>query len=425
MIENPPELPFDGNALEILFDEKYSAHLKKADDEYLYWSKAKYISPKDVLPENFWAAIKYSRRSKSRQIQFNNKYTKYTFTFFETLFMQRLLHEFDMNFGGTLISSDTVSEKQRQSYLISSLMEEAIASSKMEGAATTRKVAKEMLIRHSKPKDKSEQMIVNNYSTIRYLSEIKNENLTPAMILEIHKRITEKTLENPDDEGKFRREDNIVVQDAVSGEIAHVPPSALEIEPFIKDLCDFANTDREFIHPIVKAIIIHFMISFLHPFADGNGRTARSLFYWFMLKKGYWITEFLSISRVIYGSKSQYEKSFLYTEIDGCDLNYFIQYNLEVLHKAFDELNVYLKRKTDEQNALLEYRNEGISERQAQILKVIAKSPKKIFIAKDFETRLGVSIKTARTDLEELVKRGFIESVPVNKRLVGYVGKPR
>lgn len=422
MIENPPELPFDGNALEILFDEKYSACLKKADDEYLYWNKAKYIVPKDVRPEDFWAAIKYSRRSKSRQIQFNNKYI---FTFFETLFMQQSLHEFDMNFGGTLISSDTVSEKQRQSYLISSLMEEAIASSKMEGAATTRKVAKEMLIRHSKPKDKSEQMIVNNYSTIRYLSEIKNENLTPAMILEIHKRITENTLENPDDEGKFRSEDNIVVQDAVSGEIAHIPPSALEIEPFIKDLCDFANTDREFIHPIVKAIIIHFMISFLHPFADGNGRTARSLFYWFMLKKGYWITEFLSISRVIYGSKSQYEKSFLYTEIDGCDLNYFIQYNLEVLRKAFDELNIYLKRKTDEQNALLEYRNEGISERQAQILKIIEKTPKKIFIAKDFETRLGVSTKTARTDLEELVKRGFVESVPVNKRLVGYVGKPK
>lgn len=422
MIENPPELPFDGNALEILFDEKYSACLKKADDEYLYWNKAKYIVPKDVRPEDFWAAIKYSRRSKARQIQFNNKYI---FTFFETLFMQQSLHEFDMNFGGTLISSDTVSEKQRQSYLISSLMEEAIASSKMEGAATTRKVAKEMLIRHSKPKDKSEQMIVNNYSTIRYLSEIKNENLTPAMILEIHKRITENTLENPDDEGKFRSEDNIVVQDAVSGEIAHIPPSALEIEPFIKDLCDFANTDREFIHPIVKAIIIHFMISFLHPFADGNGRTARSLFYWFMLKKGYWITEFLSISRVIYGSKSQYEKSFLYTEIDGCDLNYFIQYNLEVLRKAFDELNIYLKRKTDEQNALLEYRNEGISERQAQILKIIEKTPKKIFIAKDFETRLGVSTKTARTDLEELVKRGFVESVPVNKRLVGYVGKLR
>ena len=64
-----------------------------------------------------------------------------------------------------------------------------------------------------------------------------------------------------------------------------------------------------FIHPVIKAIIIHFVISFLHPFVDGNGRTVRSFFYWYMLKKGYALTEFLSISRIIYANKVKYEKA--------------------------------------------------------------------------------------------------------------------
>ena len=72
-----------------------------------------------------------------------------------------------------------------------------------------------------------------------------------------------------------------------------------------------------FIHPIVKGIIIHFLIAFIHPFVDGNGRTASAIFYWYMLRKGYWLTEYLSISRIISRSKRQYEKAYLYTECDG------------------------------------------------------------------------------------------------------------
>lgn len=55
------------------------------------------------------------------------------------------------------------------------------------------------------------------------------------------------------------------------------------------------------------------MIAYMHPFVDGNGRTARALFYWYMLKSGYWLTEYLSISRVIAKSKSPM-KMLIYTQ---------------------------------------------------------------------------------------------------------------
>lgn len=252
--------------------------------------------------------------------------------------MHQLLHEFDIAFSGTLMPFDTLSQKDSQYFLLSSAMEEAIASGQMEGASTTRRVAKDMLRKRAKPRNKDQQMIVNNYNTIRFLAEHKDRPLDTAFLLEIHRSISEKTLADPMDEGAFRSTDDIVVMDELRGKVAHLPPSHTEIGSYIADLCDFANSDHTYIHPIVKAIIIHFIISYAHPFSDGNGRTARTLFYWYLLKKGYRLMEFLSVSRIIYRSKEQYERVFLYAEHDGLDMGYFIQYNLESLKKSFDEL---------------------------------------------------------------------------------------
>lgn len=265
-------------------------------------------------------------------------------------------------------------------------------------------------------------MILNNYNTIRFLSDMKNQNLSKELLLEIHKRISEKTLDNSNDEGKFRDTNDIVVANSVTGEVAYTPPDFSEIDLVVRDLCNFANNDDGvFIHPIIKAIIIHFVISFLHPFVDGNGRTARSLFYWYMLKKGYWLTEFLSISRIIYKTKSTYEKVFLYTEHDNFDLGYFINYNLNVLEKAFEELKKYLDKKAREQNKLLELRNiSGLNERQAKIIQLEIKNPGNIYTVKDLLITLGASTKTVRADLDGLVDLGYFVKKQINKRLIGY-----
>lgn len=422
MIENPPVITNENvlpqpQLISILSNPKNYELLFKIEKEYSYWDKIKYLGTKELPSEILWQTIKFSRLVYANFVNFGD----YSFIFKISNYMQQLLHEFDMNFGGTLSGTTTISEKNRQYYLLSSIMEEAIASSQMEGANTTRKVAKEMLRKQIKPKDKSQQMIFNNYNTIRFLAEHKSDDLTPELLLEIHRRITEKTLDDSSDEGSFRKDNNIYVVNGITGEVAHEPPSYKQIPKIVEQLCDFANSDEIFIHPIVKAIIIHFMISFLHPFVDGNGRTARSLFYWYMLKKGYWMTEFLSISRIIYKKKGQYEKAFLYTEHDDLDLGYFIQYNLNVLNEAFEELKIYLSRKSTESNALLEFKKiPGINERQAHILKLITEQPGTIFECKNLINILGVSIKTVRTDLDGLVQLGFMTTVPINQRLVGY-----
>ena len=342
--------------------------------------------------------------------------------------MLALLHDFDMNLGGSLGTKSIIPATDKNYYLISSIMEEAIASSQMEGASTTRRIAKDMLRKRLKPINKSQQMIVNNYETISKISKGKQADFTIDGLHDIHRSIANKTLDNPEDEGVFRRNDDIFVVDGITGHVAHTPPSFTEIDAMIKDLCEFANSDNSenFIHPIIKGIIIHFALAYIHPFVDGNGRTARSLFYWYMIKKGYWLTEYLSISRIIYTNKKAYEKAFQYTENDGNDLSYFIQYHLDVMKKAFEELKKFLQRKIDEQQNVLRFVGiSNINERQRYVLKTISENKRTLFTPKELATQFDISARSARTDLQELVEMGYLSVTNLNKRALGYIKSER
>ncbi len=90
------------------------------------------------------------------------------------------------------------------------------------------------------------------------------------------------------------------------------------------------------------------MLSYEHPFVDGNGRVARALFYWLALREGYWLTEYVSISSVIAEAKISYGRAFLHTETDGADLTYFLIYHADILSRAVTRLMAFVERKRRE-----------------------------------------------------------------------------
>ena len=400
--------------------EEIVALVDKINEEYEYWDTVKYKKcTRKCSSKKLWTYVKVSRMRNMLSV-----WPQFSILLGITNQMQRICHEFDMNFGGSWGTSAIISGDSKEQYLVSSLMEEAIFSSQMEGAATTRQVAKEMLRKKMTPKDKSQQMIANNYQTIQFVVQNQNTPLSEELLQRIHRLMTENTLDNPEDAGRFRTNDDVVVENGITHEIVHRPPSYTEIPSFIKDLCKFFNEEKPkvFIHPIIRGIIIHFMIAYMHPFVDGNGRTARALFYWYMLKQGYWLTEYLSISRVIAKSKKSYEKSFLYTEMDSKDMGYFVSYNLRVLELSFKQLQRYLKRKQEEKKAANTFLQLGdINERQAQIVKMFVDNPKEVITVKDVQSKFFVSATTAKGDIMGLVNRGLLNEFAFNKVKRGYV----
>lgn len=399
---------------------KIKEMVEKINVDFEYWDTVKYKKcPPDCTPTDLWTYVKAARIKSAITV-----WEKYGISLSLTNNMQKKCHEIDMNWGGSWGADATIDSKTKEQYLVSSLMEEAIYSSMMEGASTTRKVAKEMLRKKVAPKDKSQQMIHNNYQTIQFIIAHKNEPLTEDLLLHIHGLMTENTMLSPDDAGRFRTNNDVVVENGITHETVHTPPSYDEIPQFISDLCLFfnQNDDKQFIHPIIRGIIIHFMISYIHPFADGNGRTARAMFYWYMLRKGYWLTEYLSISRVIAKSKKSYEKAFLYAEADQMDIGYFVAYNLRVLEQSFQQLQNYIKRKQSEKNdALILMQIGDINERQAQIIKHFDTSPNAMLTIKDIQTKFMISPTTAKADVMGLVKRGILAEIALNKIKRGYI----
>lgn len=428
MIEQPPKIKIGTNSPLTLILESNKAlnNLKdkdfiKIEEDYLYWDKIKYLKIEDIQGEDLWKFIKIARHLNEKDIKIGediNVNVKYNIN----EYLQQKLHYLDFNFGAGLQKEQLLTDLDKQQYLDEALMEESIFSSRIEGAVTTRVVAKEMLRKNKKPKNKSERMILNNYKTIQYISEHQNEDISIEKLYEIHRLVTKNTLEEKE-VGVFRTTNDINVVNELTGEVVHRPPSFKELHELMKSLCDFFNHNpkEDFIHPIVKGSILHFLMGYIHPFTDGNGRTARAIFYWYLLKNGYWLTEYLSVSRIIMKTKAQYEKAYLYTEIDEMDVTYFIHYQVKVLTRAFEALKDYVAEKKKEQTKLLKYLRKGdINERQAAVLQKLEEDKNRFFTVKEIENTFGITNQTARTDMEELVEKGFLKKIPVDKKSFSY-----
>ncbi|WP_100611076.1 Fic family protein [Confluentibacter lentus] len=421
MIERAPKIELNeqeelirvANAL-----NQISSQFKKIQKEYLYWDKIKYLQHS----ENLWTITKTLRKINQRIILIEESQKSLRLEYNTNDFLQQKLHYLDFNFGAGLQKEQLLTDLDKQDYLKNALMEESIFSSMIEGATTTRVKAKDMLRKNKKPKNKSEQMILNNYKTIQYISEHQDEAISKEKLYDIHRLVTENTLED-ENIGVFRDNNEVNVVNEITGEIVHTPPNFEELEELMSSFCHFFNNNpkEDFIHPIVKGSILHFLIGYIHPFVDGNGRTARAIFYWYLLKNGYWLTEYLSISRVILKTKTQYEKAYLYTEIDDMDVTYFIHYQVKVLLRAFEELKTYVAKKKKEQSKLSKYlKLENINERQAVILQKIEEDHNRFFTVKEIENIFSITNQTARTDIEELVSRGFLKKIAVNKKTSNY-----
>jgi len=385
--------------------------------EYPHWDKLFHITPPDGLTlEEWWLSIKLGRQKFYKQIPLRDK-DGHPFQFLITDPILEELFKIDLSAGGRIgVPSEVINPETRNQYYISSLIEEAITSSQLEGATTTREVAKQMIRDRRPPIDRSERMILNNYRTMHRIGEIKDKPLTKELIFELQSIVTENALDDPDASGRFRRtEEEIVVQD-LDGQIHHVPPRAEELESRVIALCAFANgeTPGSFIHPVLRSIILHFWLAYDHPFVDGNGRTARALFYWSMLHYGFWLCEFISISHIIRQAPVKYAKAYLYTETDENDLTYFIIYHIEVLRQAVAALDKYIGEKSQRLSVLeKKLRNHILlNHRQKAILSHALRHPNSLYTAQSHAASHGISFNTAKTDLSGLVSKQLLDIMP-------------
>jgi Fic family protein len=429
-VARAPSIP---ELLEKLSSEELGEAIRSAagarrGERYLHWDKLQHLDPPSGLSaEQWWCQIKLARESELRRLPLRDPAGQpFGFTLPDPVLKH--LHHIDQRCSGEVAMGEVVTSEREsgQRFLVNSLMEEAIRSSQLEGATTSRQAAKEMLRSGREPRDRSERMIANNYRALQFMREEMGDTLTLDSILELHRILTAGTLDNPSAAGRLQRPDEervaVYYRDEDEQPI-HRPPVAKELPERMDLLCTFANENDDsepFIHPVVRAILLHFWLAYDHPFEDGNGRTARILFFWAMQKRGYWLIEYLPISPILRNAPAKYTRAFMESETDNGDATYFLVHQLETIERALDEHDTYLQRKIAEVRDVerLLHGADGFNHRQLALLTDAVRHPGSTYSFSSHATSHRVTHETARADLSTLGARGLLTQRRKGRRYV-------
>lgn len=393
-------------------NSEIAAELKAANTSYEYWDKVRYtLLPENISPELFWSVVKFRRSGLyAEKIKIGIHIFKYLINP-EILKKLYFIEKFNAYSSFAL-------DKQNE-YRANAAMEEATASSRLEGADITAKAAKEILRTNASPSNESESMVINNYKALVFMERNTDKELSLELIKQLYRIIADSQSRDV-----FRQEGHSVrVVDIRDDAVLYEPPKSADIETLLLSLCDYINADTD-TNPVIKAAALHFLFAYIHPFRDGNGRAARILFYWYALKKGLGAFKYLPVSKTLRLIPSLYAKAFLYTEMDENDLTYFINFQLDVLAESVNSFEEYVRQSE------LSKPEEKIScgfgvklnLRHKSILRDFALNRQQRNI-EYFKNKLGIVYETARKDMMYLAKKGFLSKRKKSKEFVYSLSK--
>lgn len=274
-------------------------------------------------------------------------------------------------------------------------------------------------------RDRDIQEVINYRNVIDYLDEAISEKegdflaYTAEMVLKIHKLTTEKVI--PDEETGQLRRVQVVLRNALTGEIGYRPPPAVEVKYLLDDFLFWLNNpDSREIHTVIRAGISHYVLTAIHPFVEGNGRTARAFATMVLFAEGYDTRKFFSMEEHFDLDAAGYfgklvEVSNQATEIENRDLTPWIEYFVEALaielSKIKDKVrNLSVDMKIRDRVGEQVY----LSERQIKLMEYLQAQKEMTMIAARNLLPL-VSEDTILRDLKVLMEKGIVKKEGITK----------
>ena len=362
---------------------------------YLHWDELSRLAPpKGFTAQQWWLAVKFKRRQEYRPLPLIDQEGK---AFQLTLpdRVQELLHHLDRTSDQVPLLRAATNPDIVEGHRFRARVVEAVASSRLAGARVGLAGAKDMLLAGRAPANRGECMIQNHFQALEYAADHAGQPLTPEIIRELHRILTDHTLKDRDAAGR---------------------PRDAESDARLAKLCEFANNATGgFVHPLIRAILLHFMLINDRPFTGGNGRLGRVLFHWSAVSQGYPIADLLAPAAIVEPSPEPYRRAFLYAATDDNDVTYFILDQLETLNAAIDVLKAELGRREAERRTarrLLEGCGdlaERLNARQVELVRHVLNHAGKEYTVAAHQRTNRLRQKTAQDDLAGLADLGLLD----------------
>lgn len=384
---------------------------------WLKYTQERYVSLEDIRYrleslgykrsdwENLKLNIEKHRKLASVPLFVNSINKK--FWFFPSDSIQKKINEIE-HAGNKLYETIESSSKFKDEFLTNAKIEEAIASAIYEGANSTRAKAKQLIASEQKPRNKDEWMIVNNYQAMKWIKENSNKDISTDLIKEIHAIVTKHTLEGDDDafSGKFRN-DAVFVG-------SHTGIEHEQIIPTLEEIINLSVNNKRYLHGLIKGILLHYFVAYVHPFFDGNGRTARTLFYFKSIKNDLKFVELLSVSAHLKNNGNKYEKAFENVVSNEYDVTYFVDFCLESLLAGLNKIEKKIKYLFGIAEIQKTY---SLSNTQVLLLQRLALNKFVSVSSEEYSHDIGRTREIGRRELKDLFNKKFLKERKEGKKL--------
>jgi Fic family protein len=387
--------------------------LKYTQERYTPLDDIKYRLEKLGISKSNWPEVKLKIQAcrKMGSIPFFLTSIDKKFWYFPSDSINKKIHKVE-SLGNRLFDKIETHSSFKREFLTNAAVEEAITSAIYEGANSTRSKAKALIASGEKPKSKDEWMLINNYFAMKWIKENSTLSVSKSLVLKIHEIVSKNTLEGDDANfcGKLR-DDAVYVG-------SHQGVTHSKLEDVLDEAINLVTGHPRFLHSLVKGIILHYFVAYIHPFFDGNGRTARTLFYFKAIKNDLKFVELLSVSANLKEHGKKYEKSFDLVKEHEFDMTFFIDFCLDSLMIALDKVEQKVNYLI---NISLLIEIDGINSNQVSLLQRMALNKYRATSIEGYAEDIGKSREISRRDLKSLLEKGYLKEEKKGKKFIYYI----
>jgi len=255
---------------------------------------------------------------------------------------------------------------------------------------------------------KDKQEVLNYLRVLENIGKSSDgKKITEKDILNIHKQLTQETLENPSDCGVYRNR-YVVVGNRLTGEVIFRPPKNEDVPNLAKAMIAWLNSsEANALDPVIEAGIAHYEFVRIHPFVDGNGRTARVLATLILYLRGFDAKQFFSLDDYYDSDRPSYYRALQSVDQKSLDLTNWLEYFIEGVKVSIAAVKERIIRLSSERLRRTKHGQIALTEKQMRIVEKIIQNDK--ITCGDISKEFGISRQAALKEMNKLKKMGIVK----------------